>query len=270
MSSTDDGLEPLIITHSAKPLKIVVFDLDETLGYFSEFGLFWNALETFFERKLTQRDFNETLDLYPEFIRPDILTILTFLKKKKELCVCNHLMIYTNNQGPKEWAVFIKNYFETKMNAVIFDRIIAAFKINGERIEFERTTHSKTHQDFIKCTKVPKNSQICFLDDVYHPDMKNDNVYYINVKPYIHNLSSATLVNRYIAKNNTPDTFAKKVSAYLLQGELHTTPKNPDEYEIDKIITKQILHHIQLFFSQTKKTQRRRTQKKQTNTRKNK
>ena len=25
--------------------KIVVFDLDETLGYFSEFGMFWDALK---------------------------------------------------------------------------------------------------------------------------------------------------------------------------------------------------------------------------------
>jgi hypothetical protein len=25
--------------------------------------------------------------------------------------------------------------------------------------------------------------------------------------------------------------------------------KNPDEYEVDKILTKQILHHIQIFFN---------------------
>ena len=28
-----------------KPLKIVVFDLDETLGCFVELGMFWDALE---------------------------------------------------------------------------------------------------------------------------------------------------------------------------------------------------------------------------------
>ena len=27
-----------------KPIKIVVFDLDETLGYFTELGLFWDSL----------------------------------------------------------------------------------------------------------------------------------------------------------------------------------------------------------------------------------
>jgi hypothetical protein len=40
------------------------------------------------------------------------------------------------------------------------------------------------------------------------------------------------------------------------------TEKNPDEYEIDKILTKQIFHHIQIFFNKklghsiTKKSKR--------------
>ena len=175
----NDSLFP----HTSMPLKIVVFDLDETLGYFVEFGMFWTAVETFYGRKLSQQEFNQTLDLYPEFIRPNITEILKFLKQKKQCKSCSHIMIYTNNQGPVEWTVSIKTYFESKMKTVIFDRIISAFKINGKQIEICRTTHNKTHNDFIKCTKVPANSQICFLDDVYHPEMKNDNVYYINVKP---------------------------------------------------------------------------------------
>ena len=30
--------------------KIVVFDLDETLGYFSEFGMFWDALKSYIKK----------------------------------------------------------------------------------------------------------------------------------------------------------------------------------------------------------------------------
>ena len=29
--------------------KVVVFDLDETLGYFVEFGIFWEALQEYFK-----------------------------------------------------------------------------------------------------------------------------------------------------------------------------------------------------------------------------
>ena len=31
--------------------KIVVFDLDETLGYFVEFGMFWDALKHYYKNK---------------------------------------------------------------------------------------------------------------------------------------------------------------------------------------------------------------------------
>lgn len=242
------------------PLKIVVFDLDETLGYFSEFGMFCTAIENFNGKKLTQSEFNDTLDLYPEFIRPDIIKILTFLKEKKQSKQCNHIMIYTNNQGPKEWAIFIKSYFEYKMGCVIFDKIIAAFKVNGKQIEFCRTTHNKTHQDFIKCTKVPENSQICFLDDVYHPEMKNNNVYYINIKPYVHDLPYKTLIDRYAIKHGIEpnSSFESKCDSHLKRYNHVVVDKNPAEYEIDKILTKQILHHIRIFFN-IPKTRHNRT-----------
>jgi acid phosphatase class B len=63
--------------------KIVVFDLDETLGYFSEFGMFWDALKSYIKNNsidfnANQDFFNKTLDLYPEFLRPNIINILTY------------------------------------------------------------------------------------------------------------------------------------------------------------------------------------------------
>jgi hypothetical protein len=74
--------------------KVVVFDLDETLGYFIELGIFWDSLQTFITTNnlileennttsnITQYRFNQVLDLYPEFIRPDILIILEYIKIK--------------------------------------------------------------------------------------------------------------------------------------------------------------------------------------------
>jgi len=252
----NDSLFP----HTSTPLKIVVFDLDETLGYFVEFGMFWTAVENFYGRKLSQQEFNKTLDLYPEFIRPNITEILKFLKQKKQCKSCSHIMIYTNNQGPPEWAVSIKTYFESKTKSVIFDRIISAFKINGKQIEICRTTHNKTHNDFIKCTKVPDNSQICFLDDVYHPEMKNDNVYYINVKPYVYDLAYDTLIDRYIDANPdiNADQFRRHSMTQLKRYNHKVVLKKSDEHEIDTILTKHILHHIRIFFNESTKTKRRR------------
>ena len=102
--------------------KIVVFDLDETLGYFMELGMFWDALKGYIKYakhnkiNIDQKLFNNILDLYPEFLRPNIIEILNYLKKKKQSNHCNKLMIYTNNQGPVEWATYIMNYFNKKIN----------------------------------------------------------------------------------------------------------------------------------------------------------
>ena len=68
-------------------MKLVVFDLDETLGYFVEFGIFWDTLCLYLSKnnkeEPTQEDFNHILNLYPEFLRPNIINILNYLKEKK-------------------------------------------------------------------------------------------------------------------------------------------------------------------------------------------
>ncbi len=49
-----------------KPYKIVVFDLDETLGYFTEFGIFCDCLNYYFKNnEYSEKNFNELLNLFP-------------------------------------------------------------------------------------------------------------------------------------------------------------------------------------------------------------
>jgi hypothetical protein len=244
-------------------MKIVVFDLDETLGYFTEFGIFWDCLVNYFNREklqsLTQNDFNSILDLYPEFLRPNIINILNYLKEEKKSMCCHKMMIYTNNTGPREWSQKIVNYFEKKINYKIVDQIIAAFKINGKTIEICRTTHNKTHEDFVRCTKIPPNAEICFLDDTFYPEMTNDNIYYINVKPYYYDLQFEYMLNKLkqsdIGKKiiDNDDIFYKKVMTDIKLYKYKYIHKDSKEYEIDKIIGKQIVTHLQDFFNKPKK-----------------
>ena len=84
-----------------KPFKIVVFDLDETLGYFTEFGIFCDCLDKHFKNSsYSDTNFKELLDLYPEFLRPRILNILDYIKNKKytRLKVSHELSISYSNQ----------------------------------------------------------------------------------------------------------------------------------------------------------------------------
>jgi type II secretory pathway component GspD/PulD (secretin) len=137
-------------------MKIVIFDLDETLGYFTQFGILWDCLNKYLCKNntnsniiLNQHIFNNILNLYPEFIRPNIINILKYLVHQKKTLICEKIMIYTNNQGPKEWVNYIIKYFENEINYSLFDQIISAFKQNGKIIEICRTTSSKTHKDLI-------------------------------------------------------------------------------------------------------------------------
>ena len=246
--------------------KIVVFDLDETLGYFVEFGMFWDTLKNYYKNLnldpnpnpnknpvFDQDLFNKLLDLYPEFIRPNILNILNYLKRKKQDKHCHKLMIYTNNQGPPEWAQQIKGYFEDKMNASLFDQIIGAFKVNGKQVELSRTTHMKTHKDFISCTKIPETTQICFIDDVFHPGMSNDNIYYIHIKPYTYDLPFDTIVDRFVGSGllhvDSPTSMKEAIIAGMKRYNYTYVEKTQLEHEIDAMLSKKILHHLHTFFN---------------------
>jgi len=247
-------------------MKIVVFDLDETMGYFTQFGIFWDSLFFYLKEKnnsikeLTQSDFNDILDLFPEFLRPNIINILLYLKEKKECKNCEKIMIYTNNNGSQKWIKHIVEYFENKINYKLINQVISAFKINGEQVEICRTTHSKTHKDFIKCTKINANAEICFLDDSIYPEMMNKNIYYINIKPYYYNLKFdymfQTLIGSVVGKKIINDSalFTEFMWALIKTYNYEYIYKSKHDYELDKQLGKHILTHLKLFFRNKNKT----------------
>ena len=255
-------------------MKIVVFDLDETLGYFVEFAVFWDCLNLYLSKnnryELQQSDFINILDLYPEFLRPNIINILDYLKNKKQTQICEKLMIYTNNQGHQSWTKYIMSYFEKKMNYKLFDKVISAFKINGKQIEIYRTTNNKTYNDFIRCTLLPKNAEICYVDDTYYPKMINENVYYINIKPYIYDLSFKEINKRFLESNigktliakEKIDCFTNFIEKNSNQYHFYATIKDEEDYKIDVILSKRILYHLQVFFNNTQLIYKNKTRKK--------
>jgi hypothetical protein len=244
-------------------MKIVVFDLDETLGYFTQYGIFWDSLANYLKIKnksqLSQTDFDDILELFPEFLRPNIINILTYLKNKKKANCCHKMMIYTNNTGPREWARHIISYFERKINFKLVDQIIAAFKINGKRVEICRTTQNKTHKDLIKCTKIPVDAEICFMDDYFYPEMSNDNIYYINIKPYYHDLKFKDMLERFkqseigIKIFGEDNDFENLMMENINLFKYTVVEKDEKEYEVDKVLGKHIVSHLQAFFNRSTK-----------------
>ena len=252
----------------SKEQKIVVFDLDETLGNFIELGMFCDALENYNKKAIDQKHFFQIIDLFHHFLRPNIVDILKFLVKKRKQKKCDKIMIYTNNNGPRTWTENISKYFQYKLNEKVFDDIIAAFKVNGKKVEICRTSHDKSVDDLIRCTKIPSNSKICFLDDQYHPHMKHSNVFYINVKPYTYSYEFNKMAEMYYSKFKTKlvvpidlESFKKKIHSYMSDYNYDVVVKENNELKVDKVISKKLLQHLMKFLSVTEKTRKKKKKK---------
>ena len=64
---------------------VMIFDLDETIGQFSQLYIFWNLVKTYLnDIQIKDIVFFKLLDKFTDFLRPNILKLLHNLKRKKE------------------------------------------------------------------------------------------------------------------------------------------------------------------------------------------
>jgi len=266
--------------------KVVVLDFDETLGHFVELGILCDAISKYYyNHDAPYLVFNDLMDLYPEFLRPNIIRILDYIQRKKQSGECKKVYIYTNNQGPTEWVHYIKEYLvhcmhreypnnKKKTDPPLFDDTIGAFKRNGRIVEPRRTSEEKTLDDFINYTKLPADVEIFFLEDVVYNGMTADNVYYVRLKPYRYFIPYKDLIERmtqskvYSRLNNLLCHGANGGKKYEidephfksimhkfvieladLQG-YRPAYKSVKEHEIDIITSKGIVGHLRRFFKE--------------------
>lgn len=156
-------------------MKIIIFDVDETLGAFFPFFNYCATMVNL--NKLTFHVFKYLLDINPHYLQPNIITILQYIKiNKPKNCT---VAIFTNNGGNPLWIEYIKLYFNSVLNYELFDKIVLSSKY-----EPKRKHESKSLDDFWECSEYPKSSKVLFIDDQYHPLMLKNNVTYLHVKPY--------------------------------------------------------------------------------------
>jgi len=245
-----------IISKRLQPKKAVVFDLDETIGSFSDLAILCNYLEKLNiitiepAIEITQPLFNELLDMYPEFLRYGMLIIFEYLKYKKKLGECYKIFIYTNNQHSKIWTTYITNYIDFKLNSVkLIDQTICAFKINNKIVEPLRTTMKKTYEDFIKCSLLSKRVELAFIDDTYYDKMNTDQIYYIQPLPYYHYLTNSEIISRFM--NVSVFHNITEMEKGIIQNELHNifSIRNDLTYEDFLINNKMTLTHNNIYIS---------------------
>lgn len=247
-------------------IKSIVFDLDETIGSFSDLHILWTGLNNIqnFSHENDQNIFNAIFDLYPEFLRYGILSIFDYLITKKKQGAYDKMYLYTNNNCPPPWISFLCNYIQSNLkntnpNGELFDKIISAFKINKKIIEMSRTTLLKTHSDFIRCSLLPATTEICFIDDSYHTNMLNDHVYYIQPAAYHHGLTRDTIIDRFIhsklgslystiflqSSQNNKDGLSRFLKDWFGDDDQNATIRK--NIEVDILIAQKIMYHIKEF-----------------------
>lgn len=258
--------------------KVLVFDLDETIGSFVELHTIWTLIfrpsisdmndlpPPYISEMDKQLIFNELLDLFPEFLRYGILHILQYVYKRILAGECHKIFLYTNNQCEyPDWIKHIILYLNQKVTGgeihFIFERPICAFKIKNIVIEPRRTSFDKIYDDFIACSFLPKSTEICFLDDKHYEKMKHNKVYYIQPPPYYHNLTYTEIYERFI---HSP-LFNALVKQKLL------TASNPlvfvyKEIDMNKKMTREqhihiytkMMYYVREFFMMTTKQSKTR------------
>jgi len=241
-------------------LKVIAFDLDETLGSFTDVHILWNAIRAFEPNHTILID--ELLDLFPEFIRYGILPILQVLYHKKKENLLHKMYIYTNNQCSPCWTTMISNYLTSKIvcdpgSEMLFDQVISAFKIDNKIIEISRTCHAKTHDDFIRCTMLPRYTEVCFVDNSYYSQMISNRIYYIQPLSYVHSLSSEEIVNRFIQSEVGSRICKTPVLGGLFSGFMMTElykhnaiqcgNNSLEKHRRDILIAQKIMYHIHEF-----------------------
>jgi len=234
--------------------KVIVFDLDETFGYFFELKILWNYITSIGPDFSTPDIFNVLLDMYPEFLRYGIISILDYIYNKKLSGKCHKVYVFTNNKYDHSWVNLILDYFVYKLDCKtkLFDQVIYAFKINNKQIEVKRTKQTKTYEDFINCTMLPYSTEICFVDNNYFPDMNNERVYYIQPLSYYHNMKKEEIMCRFINSDLWKQIKNVNLGIKSIKSDLFHDCRgfhmNSMKIAVDFHVAQKIMFHIKEFF----------------------
>jgi hypothetical protein len=187
--------------------KIIVFDLDQTLGFFDQIVYIIN--QTRLER------YAPLFELFPEIFRPqlfELLHSLALLKKNKRL---KAIVLYTNNRN-EDFVQQVIQYIHVKLGCSLFEPIITYHSA-------ERTTKEKNYHDLFDCIKDGSTHLFCFVDDKYHEQMKHVNIYYIHSEAYQYVLDEKEVNARIqkvipvfkAKKRNLPMNIHRRVTEYI-------------------------------------------------------
>lgn len=213
------------LTRKKKMNKVIIFDLDETIGYFQELSqVYFQELELINEI-LPQWLLFQLLDENPKVFRKDIFSLFKYLKQKKQLDKGIKVVLFTNNQGPIFWYNYIVDYIHHRLNYKLFNIVIGPYKIGNEQIEEERTSHNKSIYDLSNILNLKiSDMRIIMFDDQHHTYMNHKNVLYIHLNKYTP-YSKVDFDKEYMLMKNELERFLRENGKTKMKNKAKTKKK---------------------------------------------
>lgn len=229
--------------------KVIIFDLDHTIGDFFVIGMIWNFMEKI-NLKLNQLDFNNVCSLFPDILRYNIVSIIKYICLRKSINNTIKIILYSNNKKGLRWMKRIVCYLQYKTNNTIFYKVIE--------------NNNKSYKDLVMKAGLPRRAKILFIDDYYHSSMESEKVIYLNIKPYNNYILNNILINEFINSkffyNKIPcGNRYKIIELFKKYVELNNKniEKKQEEKKIDIIVSRSILNHIQRFLNENNNSTRK-------------
>jgi len=161
--------------------KIIIFDLDHTLGFFEQLIHIMNHCSY---------SCHELLYMFPEMFRPLLLEFLKSLVMYKKAGKIKSVILYSNNNN-NMFVNMIIDYIHTFLGDILFDKVIT--------LEHPlRKSKQKDYHEllFLSEGTIEPSSMLCFIDDKTHPLMSIQNVCYIKCEGYAYVVKHPIVIER--------------------------------------------------------------------------
>lgn len=161
--------------------KIIIFDLDHTLGFFEQLIHMMNHC---------RHTCHELLCMFPEMFRPLLLDFFKTLVLYKKTGKIKSVILYSNNNNGL-FVNMIMDYIHDFLEYTLFDYVIT--------LEHPlRKSKQKDYHELLLMTRdtIHESSMLCFIDDKIHPLMNIKNVCYIKCEGYNHVVKHSVVIGR--------------------------------------------------------------------------
>ena len=194
--------------------KNVVFDFDETIGYFEQII---DIIK--YTKKISKMEVFELFTLFPLVFRTNIFDIFYFIVRLKKEKKIKSVILYSNNNNDV-FISYVISFIHQKLNYSLFDLSISLNQTHNK---------NKNLSDLLNYSNglLNKKSSIFFIDDKEYDDMK--------------------MIKYYIKCESYKYTYPKSIIEQKLNINLPTLHDKVISQSIYALISKEIINKLRLF-----------------------